>query len=98
MTALTRTLSHWKLHTRTLELGARTLVMGVINVTPDSFSDGGLFLEPQAAVAHALQLLDEGADLLDLGAESTRPCSRSGQYGRHCRQFRSRTGAACARN
>lgn len=52
--------------------------MGVVNITPDSFSDGGLFLEPRAAVAHALQLLDEGAELLDLGAESTRPGSRTG--------------------
>ena len=52
--------------------------MGVVNVTPDSFSDGGLFLDPEAAVAHALQLMDEGADLLDVGAESTRPGSRAG--------------------
>jgi dihydropteroate synthase len=63
----------WKLRTRTLELGRRTLVMGVVNITPDSFSDGGRFLDPGAAVAHGLQLLDEGAHLLDLGAESTRP-------------------------
>lgn len=52
--------------------------MGIINITPDSFSDGGLFLKPEAAVARALQLLDEGADLLDLGAESTRPGSQAG--------------------
>lgn len=50
--------------------------MGVVNITPDSFSDGGLFVEPEAAIAHGLRLLDEGADLLDLGAESTRPNSR----------------------
>jgi dihydropteroate synthase len=56
----------------------RTMVMGVVNVTPDSFSDGGLFLDPEAAVAHALMLLDEGADLIDLGAESTRPGSYAG--------------------
>jgi dihydropteroate synthase len=55
--------------------------MGVVNVTPDSFSDGGLFIDPEIAVAHALQLLDEGADLLDLGAESTRPGSRVGFSG-----------------
>jgi dihydropteroate synthase len=61
-----------------MELGCRTLVMGVVNITPDSFSDGGAFLDPEAAVAHALQLLEEGADLLDLGAESTRPGSRAG--------------------
>jgi dihydropteroate synthase len=78
MTYLTRTISHWKLRTRTLELGRRTLIMGIINITPDSFSDGGLFLEPEAAAARALQLLDDGADLLDLGAESTRPGSQAG--------------------
>ena len=63
----------WKLRTRTLPLGRRTLIMGVVNITPDSFSDGGSFADPEAAIAHALKLLDEGADLLDLGAESTRP-------------------------
>jgi dihydropteroate synthase len=52
---------------------ARPLVMGVLNVTPDSFSDGGRFLDPQAAIAHARQLAAEGADILDIGAESTRP-------------------------
>src|SRR2546421_9470140 len=49
------------------------LVMGVVNVTPDSFSDGGQFLEPSSAVAHALRLVEEGADLIDIGGESTRP-------------------------
>jgi dihydropteroate synthase len=68
----------WRLRSRTLELGRRTLIMGVVNITPDSFSDGGLFLDPQAAVSHGLGLLDEGADLLDFGAESTRPGSRAG--------------------
>ena len=53
----------------------RTLVMGVVNVTPDSFSDGGRWFTPGAAVAHGLTLLDEGADLLDIGGESTRPGS-----------------------
>lgn len=51
----------------------RPLIMGIVNITPDSFSDGGNYFEPQRAIAHALQLLDEGADILDLGAESTRP-------------------------
>jgi dihydropteroate synthase len=78
MTPSRRTVSHWKLRTRSLELGRRTLVMGVVNITPDSFSDGGRFLEPQTAIAQVLRLLDEGADLLDLGAESTRPGSRAG--------------------
>jgi dihydropteroate synthase len=68
----------WRLRTRTLELGRRTLLMGVVNITPDSFSDGGFFLAPEKAIDHALGLLDEGADLIDLGAESTRPGSRAG--------------------
>jgi len=55
------------------DLSARTLVMGVLNVTPDSFSDGGRYLDPDAAIARGRKLLAEGADLLDLGAESTRP-------------------------
>jgi dihydropteroate synthase len=63
----------WKLRTRVLPLGARTLVMGVLNVTPDSFSDGGKFLAPEKAVDHALAMLEEGADILDIGGESTRP-------------------------
>ncbi|HET6169123.1 MAG TPA: dihydropteroate synthase [Terracidiphilus sp.] len=74
-----RPLRTWRLRTRSVELGQRTLVMGVVNITPDSFSDGGAFLDPHAAVAHALQLLDEGADMLDLGAESTRPGSNAGK-------------------
>jgi dihydropteroate synthase len=73
-----RSLTQWRLRTRTLELGCRTLLMGVVNITPDSFSDGALFIDPDAAIAHALRLLDHGADLLDLGAESTRPGSQAG--------------------
>jgi dihydropteroate synthase len=52
--------------------------MGILNITADSFSDGGLYLDPQQAIAHGLELLDEGADILDLGAESTRPGSHAG--------------------
>jgi dihydropteroate synthase len=63
----------WRLRTRTLLLGQRTLLMGILNVTPDSFSDAGQFLSPGAALNRALQMLDDGADLLDLGGESTRP-------------------------
>jgi len=74
----TRSTETWQLRTRSLDLGARTLVMAVVNITPDSFSDGGSFLDPQAAIAHALQAADEGADIIDLGAESTRPGSRAG--------------------
>jgi dihydropteroate synthase len=78
MTLSARTLTNWKLQSRTLELGRRTLVMGVVNITPDSFSDGGRFSDRESAVGHALKLLEEGADILDLGAESTRPGSRAG--------------------
>ncbi|MGQ9824046.1 MAG: dihydropteroate synthase [Desulfotomaculales bacterium] len=56
-----------------LVLGERTLVMGILNVTPDSFSDGGLFYEPERAVERALQMVEEGADIIDIGGESTRP-------------------------
>jgi len=56
-----------------LALGGRTLIMGIVNVTPDSFSDGGAFLDPAAAVEHGLRLAAEGADILDVGGESTRP-------------------------
>jgi dihydropteroate synthase len=77
-TALLRVPTSWRLRARTLELGLRTLVMGVVNITPDSFSDGGTFLDSQAAIGCSMQLLEEGADLLDLGAESTRPASRAG--------------------
>ena len=66
----------WTLHTRSLALGARTLLLGVVNVTPDSFSDGGTFLSATSAIDHALRLLDEGADILDIGGESTRPGTR----------------------
>jgi dihydropteroate synthase len=68
-----RAVFQWNLGTRSLELGKRTLIMGVVNVTPDSFSDGGLFLDSGKAVEYALRLLDEGADLIDVGGESTRP-------------------------
>jgi hypothetical protein len=63
----------WKLRTRTLQFGRRPLLMGVINVTPDSFSDGGRFLAAEAAVEQGRRLAAEGADLLDIGGESTRP-------------------------
>ena len=66
-----------KLRSRTLLLGERTLVMGVLNVTPDSFSDGGRFLDVQKAIERAVAMAGEGADLIDVGAESTRPGSRA---------------------
>jgi dihydropteroate synthase len=66
----------WALRTLSLPLGLRTLLMGVVNVTPDSFSDGGKFLSAMNAIDHALKLLDEGADVIDVGGESTRPDAR----------------------
>ena len=69
----------WNLGAKEIALGKRTLVMGVLNVTPDSFSDGGLYYEPGAAIQRGLQLLDQGADLLDIGGESTRPGAHTGE-------------------
>jgi dihydropteroate synthase len=63
----------WRCRDVTFDLTSRTLVMGILNVTPDSFSDGGLYFEPEAAIARGRELLAQGAVLLDLGAESTRP-------------------------
>jgi len=68
----------WNLGVRSLELGKRTLVMGIVNVTPDSFSDGGEHVSTGAAVTHALKLIEEGADIVDVGGESTRPGARVG--------------------
>jgi len=65
----------WKLAHRSLPFGERTLVMGVLNVTPDSFSDGGQFISLARAFAHAEQMIAEGADIIDVGGESTRPGS-----------------------
>ncbi len=73
----TRAKFRLRLKSRTLKLGERTLVMGVLNVTPDSFSDAGRFLSPQRAIAQALAMERAGADLIDIGGESTRP----GSYG-----------------
>lgn len=63
----------WRFRSFDFRLGEFPLLMGIVNVTPDSFSDGGQFLGANAAVAHALQLVDDGADILDVGGESTRP-------------------------
>jgi dihydropteroate synthase len=73
-----RAVFQWSLGRRALELGKRTLIMGIVNVTPDSFSDGGLYFDPGKAVDHALRLLDEGADIIDVGGESTRPGAKVG--------------------
>jgi len=72
---------------RTLELSERPVVMGVVNVTPDSFFDGGRYAEPDAAIRHALRLAEEGADLLDIGAESTRPGAESIDEGEERRRL-----------
>ncbi len=63
----------WKLKERELKLGERTLIMGVLNVTPDSFSDGGKFMDPDRAFARAIEIEEQGADIIDVGAESTKP-------------------------
>lgn len=73
MTYLPRTPFEWRLRSRSLSLGPRTLLMGILNLTPDSFSDGGRYNSTCTALDQALRLLDEGADILDLGGESTRP-------------------------
>ena len=64
-------------HSRKLELGRRTLVMGILNVTPDSFSDGGLFIKPENAIDRARIMVAEGADIIDIGGESSRPGAHS---------------------
>jgi dihydropteroate synthase len=67
----------WRVGERGFDCSERTLVMGILNVTPDSFSDGGRFLDRAAAVAHATQMVEDGADILDVGGESTRPGSNA---------------------
>ena len=68
-----RAIFQWNVGSRVLELGRRTLIMGVVNATPDSFSDGGLYIDAEKAVVRAEQLLDDGATIIDVGGESTRP-------------------------
>jgi dihydropteroate synthase len=70
--------THYSIHCRkrTLTLGKQTLLMGILNITPDSFSDGGFFFEKDKAVAHGLKMVEEGADIIDIGGESTRPGSK----------------------
>jgi dihydropteroate synthase len=70
---MARRLHTWKIRNREIALGDRTLLMGVVNVTPDSFSDGGNFLDPDLAYARALEMEEQGADIIDIGAESTKP-------------------------
>src|SRR5947207_10485381 len=72
---MTRKRFEWKLRSRSLTLGDRTLVMGILNITPDSFSDAGRYDDPDRAFARAVELEEQGADIFDVGAESTRPGS-----------------------
>ena len=71
----TRRIYNWACRDRTVVLGKRTLVMGILNVTPDSFSDGGNYIDPSAAAERALEMVAQGADIIDIGGESTRPGS-----------------------
>jgi len=77
----------WKLRDRALILGERTLIMGILNVTPDSFSDGGKYADPDRALARAVELEDQGADIIDVGAESTRPGSARISEGEELRRL-----------
>jgi dihydropteroate synthase len=87
----------WQLRTRTLPLPRRPLLMGIVNVTPDSFSDGGKFFDPQQAIDHALRLVDQGADLLDIGGESTRPYATPVDAEEELRRVLSVVEAICRR-
>src|SRR5580658_1925771 len=73
---MNRKIYYWKLRSVELQLGEKTLIMGILNVTPDSFSDGGNFSDPDRAYARALELEEQGADLIDIGGESTSPGSQ----------------------
>jgi dihydropteroate synthase len=92
-----RKIFHLKLHSRTLLLGERTLIMGVLNVTPDSFSDGGKFFTLKKAVAAALTMQEAGADILDIGAESTRPGSEGISASEELRRLLPVLEALCGR-
>jgi dihydropteroate synthase len=70
-------MTSWHIKDRQMPIGERTLIMGILNVTPDSFSDGGQFLARDKALAHAEQMISEGADIIDVGGESTRPGGES---------------------
>jgi len=87
----------WKLASTTLAVGKTPLLMGIVNVTPDSFSDGGQFLDPGAAVDHGLRLVDQGADLLDVGGESTRPYAAGVDAAEELRRVMPVVEALCRR-
>ena len=77
---------HWQLPNQRIDLSERALVMGILNITPDSFSDGGRFFDPDAANRHALQMLEAGADIIDIGGESTRPGAEAVDLDEECRR------------
>ncbi|PYR84616.1 MAG: dihydropteroate synthase, partial [Acidobacteria bacterium] len=72
-----RSTCSWRLSRSVIPLGHRTVIMGVLNVTPDSFSDGGLYFDRESAIARAKEIEQEGADIMDIGGESTRPGSEA---------------------
>jgi len=74
----------WQCGERTVELAGAPLIMGILNVTPDSFSDGGRYVEHAAAVSHALKMVADGADIIDIGGESTRPGAAGIQEDEEC--------------
>src|ERR1700677_5397998 len=76
-----RSVFQWSLGVRTLELGKRTLVMGIVSATPDSFSDGGLYFDADNAITRGLGLIEEGADIVDIGGESRRPGGKGAAGG-----------------
>ena len=90
-----RRVDHWKLRTRTLTVGKLPLLMGIINVTPDSFSDGGHCFDADAAVEHGLRLAAEGADILDIGGESTRPYAEPVDVQEELRRVMPVVGVLC---
>src|ERR1700693_6176906 len=77
----------WKVRDKLIQLGERTLIIGVLNVTPDSFSDGGKYQDPDRAFARAVELEEEGADIIDIGAESTHPGSSRISEGEELRRL-----------
>jgi dihydropteroate synthase len=87
----------WNIRTRTLQFGRRPLVMGIVNVTPDSFSDPGQYFDANRAIEHGLQLLHDGADLLDIGGESTRPYSEPVSEAEELRRVAQVVEAICHR-
>jgi dihydropteroate synthase len=90
-------IDHWRLRSRSLALGNTPLLMGIINVTPDSFSDGGHCFDAEAAVEHGFRLAAEGADILDIGGESTRPYAQSVDAQEELRRVLPVVGELCLR-